>query len=167
MKRMERKLDGNCARMLWVVLNKSWGQHPTKQQLYRHLPPISKTIQTRRARHTVYCWRCKGELISDVLLWTPSHGWTRFGRPARTYLQQFCTDTGCSMEDLPRPMDNKGECLERVREIRASGTPWWWWVINEITYIADNNLISWYYEITYIASNNSMLLKHNMLLKHS
>ena len=43
-KRMERKLDGNCTRMLQAVLNKSWRQHPTKQQLYRHLSPISKTI---------------------------------------------------------------------------------------------------------------------------
>ena len=31
--------------MLWSILNKSWKQHPTKQQLYDRLPPISKTIQ--------------------------------------------------------------------------------------------------------------------------
>ena len=35
-KHMERKLDGNCTRMLWAVSNKSWRQHPTKQQLYGH-----------------------------------------------------------------------------------------------------------------------------------
>ena len=34
-----------------------------------------------------YCWRSKGELISDVLLHSPSHGRTRVGRPARTYLK--------------------------------------------------------------------------------
>ena len=28
--------------MLHAVLNKSWKQHPTKQQLYSHLPPISQ-----------------------------------------------------------------------------------------------------------------------------
>ncbi len=32
-KRMEKKLDGNCTRMLRAVLNKSWRQHLTKQQL--------------------------------------------------------------------------------------------------------------------------------------
>ena len=67
-KRMERKLDGNCTRMLRAVLNKSWRQHPTKQQLYWHLQPISKTIQTKRARHLGHCWRSKGELISRVHL---------------------------------------------------------------------------------------------------
>ena len=59
---MEKKLDGNYTRMLWVILNKSWRQHPTKQQLYSHLPPITKTIQVKRTRHTGYCWRSRDEL---------------------------------------------------------------------------------------------------------
>ena len=41
-KRMEKKLDGNYTIMLRAILNKSWWQHPTKQQLYRHLQPIRK-----------------------------------------------------------------------------------------------------------------------------
>ena len=28
-----------------AILNKSWWQHPTKNQLYGHLPPITKTIK--------------------------------------------------------------------------------------------------------------------------
>ena len=28
-----------------TIFNKSWKQHPMKQQLYSHLLPISKTIQ--------------------------------------------------------------------------------------------------------------------------
>ena len=44
---MEKKLDDNYTRMLRAILNKSWKQHPTKQQLYSHLPPIMKTIQVR------------------------------------------------------------------------------------------------------------------------
>ena len=67
-KRLEKKLDGNYTRMLRAILNKSWRQHPTRHQLYGHLPPITKTIQVRRTRH---CWRSKDELISHVLLWTP------------------------------------------------------------------------------------------------
>ena len=50
-KHMEKKLDGNCTRMLRALLNKSWRQHSTKQQLYGHLPSISKTFQIRRTRH--------------------------------------------------------------------------------------------------------------------
>ena len=41
-KRIEKRVDGNCTRVLRVILNISWRQHPTKQQLYGHLPPILK-----------------------------------------------------------------------------------------------------------------------------
>ena len=85
-KRMEKKLDGNYTRMLRAILNKSWRQLPTKQQLYDHLPPISKTIQIRQTRYVGHCWRCKDYLISDLLLWTPSRGRAKTGRPARTYI---------------------------------------------------------------------------------
>ena len=44
-KRLEKKLEGNYTRMLPAILNKSWRQHPTKHQLYGHLPPIMKTIK--------------------------------------------------------------------------------------------------------------------------
>ena len=46
-KRLEKKLDGNYTRMLRAILNKSQQQHPTRHQLYGHLPPITKTIQVR------------------------------------------------------------------------------------------------------------------------
>ena len=73
-KRLEKKLDGIYTIMLRAILNKSWRQHPTRHQLYDHLPPITKTIQARRTRHAGHCWRSKDELISDVLLWTPEYG---------------------------------------------------------------------------------------------
>ena len=38
--------------------------------------------------------------MSDVLLWTSAHGRASVERPTRTYLQQLCADTGCSLEDL-------------------------------------------------------------------
>ena len=73
-KRLEKKLDGNYTRMLRAILKKSWRQHPTRHQLYGHLPLITKTIQVRQTRHAGHCLRSKDELISDVLLWTPTHG---------------------------------------------------------------------------------------------
>ena len=74
-KRLKKKVDSNYTRMLRAILNKSWLQHPTRQQLYGHLPPITKTMQVRRTRHAGYCWRSKDELFNDVLLWTPPHIW--------------------------------------------------------------------------------------------
>ena len=126
-KRLKKKLDGNYTRILRAILNKSWRQHPTRHQLYGHPPPITKTIQARRTRHAGHCWRSKDDLISDVLLWTPTYGRAKAGRPARTYIQQLHKDTGCSPEDLPEAMNDREKWRERVRDIRASCTTWWWW----------------------------------------
>ena len=120
-KRLEKKLDGNYTRMLRAVLNKSWQQHPTRHQLYSHLPPITKTIQARRTRHAGHCWRSRDELISDVLLCTPAYGQAKSGRPARTNIQQLCEDTGCSPEDLPEAMNDREKWREKVRDIGGSG----------------------------------------------
>ena len=120
-KRKEKKLDDTYTRMLPAVLNKSWRQHPTKQQLYGHLPPITKTIKVRRIRNAGH------EFISDILLWAPSHGRAMVGRPARTYIQQLCADTGGSMKDLRGVMDDRNGWGERIREIRAGSMTWWWW----------------------------------------
>ena len=102
-KRLE-KLDGNFTRMLRAILNKSCWQHPTRHQLYGHLPPITKTIQ----------------LISEVLLWTPTHSRAKAGQPARIYIQQLCEDTGCCPEDLPEAMNDREKWRERVRDIRTT-----------------------------------------------
>ena len=108
--------------ILSVILNRSWQQHPTRRQLYGHLPPITKTIQARRTIHAGHCWRSKDEIVSDVLLWTPAYGQSEAGRPARTFIQQLCDDTGCNPEDLPKAMNDRETWRERVRDIRASRT---------------------------------------------
>ena len=126
-KRMEKKLDNNYTRMLRAILNKSWRQHPTKQQLYGYLLPITKSIQVKRIRLAGYCWWSRDELTSDELLWTPPHWRAKTGRPARTYIQQLCVDTGCYHEDLPEVMDDREGWQERIRDIRADSATWWWW----------------------------------------
>ena len=124
-KRLEKKLDGNYTRMLREILNKSWRQHPNKAPTVR--PPVShqenyprRTI--RRTRYAGHCWRSRDELISDVLLWTPTYGRAKAGRPARTYIQQLCEDMGCSPEDLPEAKNDREKWRERVRDIRAGST---------------------------------------------
>ena len=119
---MEKKLDGNYTRMLRAILNMSWRQ----QQLYGHLPPITKTLKIKRTRYAVH-----GEVgtsICDVLLWTPSHEHAKAGRPARTYIQQLYADTGCSPEDLPEAMNDREGWRERIRNIRADRATWWWYM---------------------------------------
>ena len=136
-KRLEKKLDGNYTRMLRAIL--SWRKHPTRRQLYGHQPPITKTIQVRRARHAGHCCRSKDELVSDVLLWTPTYGQAKAGRPARTYREQLCEDTGCNAEDLPKAMNYTEKWREMVRDIRAGGSTWWWWWYVELNCVSNQN----------------------------
>ena len=118
---------------LTVTTQECWEQYWTspggtthiKQQLYGHLPPITKTIQGTWIRHAGHCRRSRDELISYLFLWTPSHGRAKAGQPARTYIQQLGADTGCSLEDLPEAMDDRDGWREKVREIRAGGGTWW------------------------------------------
>ena len=121
--------------MLRAILNRSWRQHPTKQQLYGHLPSITKTIQVRQTRHVEHWWRSRDELISVVLLWAPSHGRAKAGRPARTYIQQLYEDTVCSPEDQPEAMNDRERWQERVSDIRALGTTRWWWLVFSLFFV--------------------------------
>ena len=99
-----RQLHKNVASNIEQILAATPHNAPT----IRPLPPITKTIRVRRTTHAGHCWRSRDEFISDVLLWTPTYGQAKAGRPARTYIQQLCEDTGC--------------CPEDIRDIRASGT---------------------------------------------
>ena len=56
--------------------------------------PPTTHHEIRRNRHAGQCWRSRDELIRDVLLLTPSYVRAKAGRPARTYMQQLCKDTG-------------------------------------------------------------------------
>ena len=38
----------------------------------------------------------------------------------------YAQDTGCNPEDLPEAMNDREKWRERVRDIRAGGTTWWW-----------------------------------------
>ena len=114
-----RQLHKNAASNLEQVLAATPHKTPT---CHGHLPPITKTIQVRRTIHAGHCWRSRGELISDVLLWIPTQGRAKAGRPVRTYIQQLCEDTGCCPEDLPEAMNDREKWRERVRDIRATST---------------------------------------------
>ena len=87
-KRMEKKMDGDYTRMLQAILNKSWTQHPYKEAAVRAYTTHHENYQIWRSIHAEHCWRSRDEVISDILLWTPSHGWANAGRPARTYIQR-------------------------------------------------------------------------------
>ena len=86
-KRLEKNWDRNYTRMLPAVLNKSSKYQQTKQQLNSHIPPIL----IKQTRHAGHCWSSKDELVSDILLWTLTHGHTSVGWPAKTYISSMWT----------------------------------------------------------------------------
>ena len=90
-KRIEKKLDGNFSRILRAIMNKSWKQHPKKQQLYSHLPPTPENIQIRRK--SGYCWRSIAELISNIFQLTPA-------RPLTTNLTHYPSKTNKTCKTL-------------------------------------------------------------------
>ena len=107
---------------LWVSLS-SFFIH-FKKVSFKEFVLISSAVSRRH------------ELISYILWWTSSHRQAKAGWPARTYIQQLCADTGCSLEDLPGATDDRGGRRERVRDIRADGSTWW------LSYKEDSLIIS-------------------------
>ena len=98
-----RQLHKNAASNLEQVLAATPHNTPTIR------PPASyhENYPSLRTRYAGNCCRSLDELISDVLLWTPTYGQAKAGRPARTYIQQLFEDTECSPEDLPEAMNDR------------------------------------------------------------
>ena len=136
--------------------------HPWRHQLYGHLPPITKTI-----RHAGHCWNSWDELLSDILQWYPTYDRAKAVRPARTYIQQLCEDTGCSPEDLPAAMNDREKWWERVRDIRAGGTTRCWMMMTSFIFMfffCFCLFILFYFIIIFFAVNaNDILLLANTL----
>ena len=95
-KLLEKNPKGNYTRMLRAILNKSWKQHPTKRNLYRHLPPISQTIQVRQTTQAGHC----GEVRTNSFA-TFSYGLLYMDIPVlaaqQGHIHQLCSSTGYSL----------------------------------------------------------------------
>ena len=66
------------------------------KQILEATPYKSTAVQpftshlTNHSRHAGHCWRSKDEFISNVFLWTPTHGHTSIGQPVKSYIHQLC-----------------------------------------------------------------------------
>ena len=78
--------------MLRAVLNISWKQYLTNNELYRNIPPISSTLRDRRLKFAGHCFRRKEELASDQILWQPLHGVRTPYRPYITFIDKLAED---------------------------------------------------------------------------
>ena len=73
--------------------------------------PLTSHLRNHPNEINSLCWELLRMINSLVKFWTPTHGHTSISRTARTYIEQLCADTGCSLEDLIETMDDR---------------EWWW-----------------------------------------
>ena len=103
--------------MLRAVLNVSRKDHPTNIELYGQLNPLTEVVRERRLRFVGHSFRSNNELVSKLLLWSPTHGLRKPGRPHRNYINQLVADTDLSISALPRMMENREEWKRIVNRI--------------------------------------------------
>ena len=109
-KAMSKSIDGCYTNLLKRVQNLDWRDHPTLRIIYKGLPRVSSIISARRLSFSGHCFRAKGEIISDLLLWCPPG-------PKRsrklTFLDSLKRETGLQLDELKTAMSDRELWQER------------------------------------------------------
>ena len=92
----EKSLDGTYTRMLRRAMNIHWSSKTTNKELYGKLPAVSDKIASRRLQLAGHCQRHPELAAHRLILWEPTHGHRRRGRPAMTFVDTLKRDTGAS-----------------------------------------------------------------------
>ena len=106
--------------MLRAILNRYWKDHPNNKDIYGNIPDICTSIRQQRLHFYGHCWRSRLELASNVIIWQPTHGKRKIGRPRRTYVDQLVDDTLCDVNEIKKAMEDRDGCRKRVKNCRAS-----------------------------------------------
>ena len=105
--KLEKQLDGCYTRMLRAALGVHWSQHMTNEELYGKLPKLTTKIRERRLKFAGHCYRREEELASKLLLWEPTHGERKRGRPMHSFIKTLKKDTGMEKEELQTCMQDR------------------------------------------------------------
>ena len=111
---MEKSLDGCYTWMLRAAMNIDWRDHVSNQDLYGELPRISDRVAWRRLGLAGHCHRHPEIPAHHLILWEPTHGSCRQGRPANTYVDTLKRDSGAANTDeLVSCMNNRHDWASR------------------------------------------------------
>ena len=77
-------------------MNIHWSSKTTNKELYGKLPAVSDKIASRRLQLAGHCQRHPELAAHSLILWEPTHGHRRRGRPAMTFVDTLKRDTGAS-----------------------------------------------------------------------
>ena len=91
---LNRSLNGCYTRMLRAALNVPWRQHITNDVLYGNIPRVGDRVAARRMELAGHCLRHPEIPANITLLWEPTHGGGRRGRPTTSYVDILRKDTG-------------------------------------------------------------------------
>ena len=123
-KTLEKRIDGCFTRLLRMVLNISWKEKRTNEELYLDLPKLSEIVRERRLRLAGHCVRHEEEIAHHLVLWEPKRGQRNRGRRTVNYLDNLKEDT--NLEDageIRRWMNNRDEWRKLARSGRAGARP--------------------------------------------
>ena len=115
-----KSLDGTYTRMFRTVLNINWRDHVPHVTLYGDLPRLTDRIAWRRLGIAGHCYRNRELPASRLVLWEPTHGWRKPGRPATTFLNILQDNTGATTSaELPACMKDRNDWnLRREARLR-------------------------------------------------
>ena len=104
---LEARLDGCYTRLLMVVQDLSWKDHPTRETIYGDLPKVSEIVRARRLNFAAHCTRRVNEPVANLVFWNPAQGTRNQGRPRLTYPKLLSLDTGIHHQELPNLMKDR------------------------------------------------------------
>ena len=106
--------DGNCYELYWTNPGSNIPQSGSFTAT--DLPSFKPSkLEGQDRRDTAGEVRTNSKETSSYTFSRTSY----VGRPRKTYPQQLCTDTVCSLEDLQGALDDRDEWRKRVKETRA------------------------------------------------
>ena len=118
---LANRLDGCYTKLLRVIHGVLWKDNINNKTLYAGLPPRTTKIMERRLQFIGHCQRSDTELVSKVLLWTPTKGKRKRGRPSRNYIQQLEEDIQLKLEEAKTALLDRDTWREPVKS-RVSST---------------------------------------------
>ena len=104
---LEARLDGCYTRLLMMVQNLNWKDHPTRDTIYGDLPKVSLIVRARRLNFAAHCTRRVNEPVSSLVFWNPTQGTRNQGRPRLTYPKLLSLDTGIHQQELSNLMKDR------------------------------------------------------------
>ena len=111
--------------MLRKVLNISWKQHLTNQELCGTLPPVSNIIRQRRLKFAGHSVREEDQSVSELVLWEPTHGTKKKGGQPKTFVDVLREYTGCkNTEEIRRYMKDRVVCRGVISRCSGKNVDW-------------------------------------------